>query len=195
MAAGGVGSVRVVIEWRYIERTRGEFDWTYLDMLASRAKRFGVRLLPTIEPPGPPGTSDPPTDRSSRKAFARFLGKAAARYGHNGSFWRGGSDRYAIRSWQVMNEVNATNYWGGPPKARGYARILKPASKAIRRNDRRAKVMLAGMFFTPRRRGGDRQLGLPPAALQTEDEGHVRHGRDPPLLDRRWAGSGTASSA
>ena len=149
MAAGGVGSLRVVIEWRYIERTRGEFNWAYLDMLASRAKQFGVRLLPTIEPPGPPGTSDPPTDRSSRKAFARFLGKAVARYGHKGSFWRGGSDRYAVRSWQVMNEVNATNYWHGPPRPRGYARILKPASKAIRKNDRRAKVMLAGMFFTP----------------------------------------------
>ena len=84
MADGGVGSVRVVIEWRYVEHTRGEFDWTYLDMLASRAKQFGVRLLPVIVTPGPPGTSSPPTDRVSRKLFARFLGKAAARYGHRG---------------------------------------------------------------------------------------------------------------
>ena len=90
MAGGGVGSVRIVIEWRYVERTRGEFDWTYLDMLASRAKQFGVRLLPAIVAPGPPGTSSPPTDRVSRKTFARFLGKAAARYGHKGSFWSGG---------------------------------------------------------------------------------------------------------
>jgi polysaccharide biosynthesis protein PslG len=149
MAVGKVGSLRVVIEWRYVERTRGEFDWTYTDLLASRAKQFGVRLVPSFEPVGPPGTSDPPTDRESRRNFARFVGKAVARYGRNGRFWDGGSDRYAIRSWQVMNEVNGTVYWGGTPNPAAYARILKAASRAIRKQDRKAKVVLAGMFFTP----------------------------------------------
>ena len=108
-----------------------------------------MRLLPSIEPVGPPETSDPPTDRVSRKLFARFLGKAAARYGRKGKFWAGGSDRNAIRSWQVMNEVNGTAYWGGTPNAGAYAKILKAASKEIRKKDPKAKVMLAGMFFTP----------------------------------------------
>jgi polysaccharide biosynthesis protein PslG len=150
MAGAGVGSVRVVIEWRYVEHTRGNFNWTYLDLLASRAKQFGVRLLPAMVLPGPPGTKSPPTDRASRKGFARFLGKAAARYGKKGRFWAGGSDRYAIRSWQIMNEVNGTPYWDGDPDAGQYARILKAASRKIRKKDPRAKIMLSGMFFTPR---------------------------------------------
>ena len=150
MAGGGVGSVRIVIEWRYVEHTRGDFDWTYLDMLASRAKQFGVRLLPALVMPGPPGTSSPPTDRVSRKLFARFLGKAAARYGHKGKFWSGRAEPYAIRSWQIMNEVNGTVYWDGKPDAGEYAKIVKAASRKIRKKDPKAKVMLAGMFFAPR---------------------------------------------
>ena len=48
-----------------------------------------------------------------------------------------------------MNEVNGTTYWGGDPDAGEYAKILKAASRAIRKKDPRAKVMLAGMFFNP----------------------------------------------
>jgi polysaccharide biosynthesis protein PslG len=150
MAGGGVGSVRIVIEWRYVEHNRGEFDWTYLDMLAGRSKQFGVRLLPAIVMPGPPGTSSPPTDPVSRRLFARFLGKAAARYGNKGKFWSGRAEPYAIRSWQIMNEVNGTPYWDGDPDAGEYAKILKAASREIRKKDPRAKVMLAGMYFNPR---------------------------------------------
>jgi polysaccharide biosynthesis protein PslG len=150
MAAGNVGSLRVVIEWRFVEHTRGNFDWTYTDMLARRAKQFGVRLLPVFVAPGPPGTSSPPTNPVSRRLFARFLGKAAARYGHKGKFWSGRREPYAIRSWQIMNEVNGTPYWDGDPNAGEYAKILKPASRKIRKRDPRAKIMLSGMFFTPR---------------------------------------------
>ncbi len=183
MAGGGVGSVRIVIEWRYVEHNRGEFDWTYLDLLASRAKQFGVRLLPAVVMPGPPGTSSPPTDRVSRKLFARFLGKAAARYGHKGDFWSGRAEPYAIRSWQIMNEVNGTPYWDGDPDAGEYAKILKAASRKIRKKDPRAKVMLAGMYFNAARSGGDRELELPSAALPGGDQALFRHRRDPPLLE------------
>ena len=82
-----------------------------------------------------------------------------------------------------MNEVNGTPYWDGDPDAGAYAKILKPASRKIRKKDPRAKIMLAGMFFAPRA----------PEAIDSWDylrqlynegtKGILRHRRDPSLLD------------
>ncbi len=152
-------------------------------MLASRAKRFGVRLLPVIEAPGPPGTSAPPTDRCRARLFARFLGKAAARYGHRGSFLEGpaGPVRdpfvadhergqwHHLLGWTTRKRA-ATRRSSSPRRRRSGRTIRGPRSCSRGCSSRRGA-------------GGDRQLGLPPAALQREDEELLRHRRDPSLLD------------
>ena len=69
------------------------------------------------------------------------------RYGPGGSFWRENPDlpRLTIRDWQVWNEPNLKASWADRTWAPGYVSLLRRASAAIRRKDRRARVVLAGL--------------------------------------------------
>lgn len=69
------------------------------------------------------------------------------RYGVGGSLWREhpGLPAKPVIHWQVLNEVNGPDQWGGPPSAAGYANFLKLTAWAIRGTDPNAKVVLAGL--------------------------------------------------
>jgi hypothetical protein len=150
MAQGDVGSVRVVVGFQ--RSASGNYSWGSLDGLIGGAAANGVRVIPAVVSARSQGTGRPPTSRKARRAYARFVGAMAERYGRGGDFWTG-SDRFAVRSWQIMNEQNGPAYWGAKPNARDYAKLLKAASKSISRADRRAEIVLGGMFATPSGRG------------------------------------------
>ena len=50
-----------------------------------------------------------------------------------------------IRSWQIWNEPNLSQYWRPRPNVREYVRMLRAAYQAIKRVDRRAEVVSAGL--------------------------------------------------
>jgi hypothetical protein len=87
-----------------------------------------------------------------------FLSAAAERYGRGGRFWNVYDDYGAkplpITDWQIWNEQNSKQFWKGNPNARKYARLLKISSKAIRGKDRKADIVMGGMF-------GDAKVPLP----------------------------------
>ena len=72
---------------------------------------------------------------------------AVNRYGRRGKVWRQHPDlpQAPIRAWQVWNEPNFPSWWHGHPNARQYTRFLARTRHAIKRGDRRAKVVLAGL--------------------------------------------------
>ncbi len=160
MAEGDVGTVRVIVGFQ----RSAPYSWGSLDGLIDGAAANGIRVIPAVVSAGQAanrvrvipsvasakqrGTAKPPTSKKARKAYARFVGAMADRYGRNGDFWSG-SDRFAIHSWQIMNEQNGPAYWGARPNPRKYAKLLKAASKSINRADRRAEIVLGGMFSTP----------------------------------------------
>jgi polysaccharide biosynthesis protein PslG len=69
------------------------------------------------------------------------------RYGPRGSLWaqHPGVRKLPIRSWQIWNEPLLPVYWGGRPSARAYVGMLKVVGKAIKRADRRAEIVTAGL--------------------------------------------------
>jgi hypothetical protein len=80
-----------------------------------------------------------------------FVESAAKRYGHGGFYWRSFTDAYGskpqpITEWQVWNEQNAEQFWYPKPNARVYGKLLKATASALDRGDRRARVVLGGMF-------------------------------------------------
>ncbi len=137
MGRGNVGTLRVRVDWASIEPTRGDRNWGRLDRIVDRAAASGLRVLPSLDGPAPSGLATPPTDRVSRRAFARFAGALAGRYGGR------------IRAYQIYNEQNGPTYWGARPNPRAYGKLLKAAAKKITRRDRRAEIVLGGMFGTP----------------------------------------------
>lgn len=163
MRAGGLGTVRVVLQWSAIETTKGAYNWQSSDQVLSQLALAGLRPLVTVY--GTPSAyasepSDAPTnDEQTFDAWADFLAAAAVRYGSNGDFWSvftdGNPDVEAqpIREWEIWNEPNSSTFWSPTPDPAAYADLIKRSAKIIGEADPDAEVMSAGMFATPQSDG------------------------------------------
>ena len=133
----GADLVRVTLEWRTIEATRGTYDWERADALLQALRQAG--LTPLVSIWGTPGWANggraanvPP---SSAATFATFARAAAERFP-----W--------VRRWIVWNEPNQRR-WLSPPSPIVYVtRLLNPAATAIKAVIPRASI--AGGATAPR---------------------------------------------
>ncbi|HEX2388021.1 MAG TPA: glycosyl hydrolase [Solirubrobacterales bacterium] len=163
MRAGGVGTVRAVLQWSAIESTKGTYDWRSSDQILSQLALAGLEPLVTVygTPAAyAPSTTDAPTnDEKTFDAWADFLAAAAARYGADGDFWTSFADSNPdttpepIREWEIWNEPNSSTFWSPTPDPDAYAELLKRSAKVLGKADPDAKVMSAGMFATPQSEG------------------------------------------
>ena len=168
IVGAGNESVRFVIYWSYSQPyrrfedvpadRRAEFrdeggiptSWADSDKVVRAAARRRLKILPVVtEAPAwaakrPGLVASPP---SNVRAYVAYLEAVMDRYGPGGSFWREnpGLPRVTIRDWQVWNEPNLRTSWVDRTWAPGYVSLLRPASAAIRRKDKRARVVLAGL--------------------------------------------------
>lgn len=151
-----VHGYRLILNWGAVERTRGQYQWSYYDQLFLRAARANVRVLPILlasprwvcnpscqrhKPQWPPQT------RAERISFNRFAREAAERYGPNGYFWLGKDISEVDRpKWfQIWNEPNIASYWNDEPDAGEYARLVKNAGVSVKNGDRDARVLAGGL--------------------------------------------------
>ena len=157
IAAGGVGNVRVPLNWARVQPGAGAApDWSSFDALIESAVRYRVSVLPVVwgTPPWVAGKeADLPV--TNLAAWRQFLSEVVARYGPNGSFWAehgaGSKDplpSQPIRLWQIWNEPNFF-YFSSPVSPSAYAKLVVVSHAAIGSVDPGAKVLLAGMFATP----------------------------------------------
>jgi hypothetical protein len=156
----GVGYVRVTFRWRELQfarpksRDRHEvdlnIDFTETDRMVLAAGRAGLRVLPVInETPtwaatNPFNAAEPPGDP---RDYGTFLGALVRRYGPRGYFWTLYPEMRPrpIRAWQIWNEPNLTGFWDADPWAPPYVRLLREAHRALKRADRGARVIAAGL--------------------------------------------------
>lgn len=153
----GARSLRQWINWTEIEKKRGTFDFRLYDAFMADAARAKLRVVPILF--GMPKfhaakakkgakvtavTTFPPKTNAS---FARYVTAVVKRYGRNGTFWKAnrGLTAVPIESYQVWNEPNLPQYWGGKPDARAYVRLLKTGARAIRKADPQAEVLAGGL--------------------------------------------------
>jgi len=170
MVGAGVETVRAAFYWSSAQahRTTGDVpqnslaDGTYepdghgiptaygdMDKIVEANARHGLTLLPVVL--GAPNWAavDPQNSISRPKDahdYANFLTDLVTRYGPSGTFWARHHDvpKRPIRQWQVWNEPNIGFFWHAPHMA-GYATLLHAAHDAIKRADRGASVILAGL--------------------------------------------------
>jgi polysaccharide biosynthesis protein PslG len=152
--SAGVQRLRVTFSWRSIEVRPGVNDFGSYDRYVLDAARHGITFLPIL--------FDPPDFRSSRPArgakrgtypprrTAAMGGWAAElvdRYGRGGSLWREHPEvrPRPITSWQVWNEPNLPVYWPSGPNARRYVNLLRAVGSAIKKRDRKAEIVTAGL--------------------------------------------------
>jgi polysaccharide biosynthesis protein PslG len=150
----GVGLLRQGFDWAEIEKSPGQYDFSFYDEYVAAAARHGIEILPILfHPPAfdssapssgaRPGTY-PPRQPGELGAFGVAL---ARRYGPNGSLWqeRPNAPRLPIHSYQIWNEPNLKAYWPTGPNPRRYAKLLRVASKAIKAVDPRANIVTGGI--------------------------------------------------
>jgi hypothetical protein len=147
----GIGLIRQTFDWSTIERSPGRYDFSYHDEFVASAAARGITVLPILfRAPAfrarthRAGWACPPRRNAAFAAFARAL---VRRYGRRGTLWRQrpGLRKLPIRSWQVWNEPNLPQYWCGRPKAKRYVAMLRVVGRAIKRADRKADVVTAGL--------------------------------------------------
>jgi Glycosyl hydrolase catalytic core len=153
MAQSGAESLRLPIYWRNAEPARGVFLWGATDAIVGLAARHGLDVLPQVG--SSPQWASARPDRgdyynwgpADPRSYTDFLVALIGRYGPRGSFWAAnpGLPRRPIRAWQIWNEPGFRYFFADPNYRRSYPRLLIAAYNAIKRADRGAKVVTAGL--------------------------------------------------
>jgi hypothetical protein len=163
MGQGGVDAIRLMAHWGTVEPTPGERNWGTLDALVRETTARGIQPLFVLY--GPPewaahrdGNSCAgeecaifaPRSNETQTAYANFARDLVQRYGPGGDFWTpaacGCTVAQPIRMWQLWNEQNSPKYYAPKVNAKEYAKLVAKSSKAIKSVDRKAEVMLGGMW-------------------------------------------------
>ncbi|KQY03338.1 hypothetical protein ASD37_28070 [Mycobacterium sp. Root135] len=140
MQALGVDNIRVYVPWKYVETTKGEYDWRAMDVIMSLAAERDMGVLAEmnttpawVDPDDQykPGAAHP--DPEDFKAFASAV---ATRYGST------------VSAYEIWNEPNYVGFYD-PIDPAAYAELLKAAYPALKDIDPTATVVAAGLGHTP----------------------------------------------
>lgn len=138
MSEIGVKWTRLGASWPSIEQERGKYSWQKTDAAFEAMTQAAIipfvtlgggnslyTVISTYEDPklaeiygyrpGPPTQSD-----SALAAWLRFVETAVDRY------------KDKITYWEIWNEPNHRNYWGAPPDAKEYGRLVNETAKLIK---------------------------------------------------------------
>ena len=159
MGAGRVGTMRINFVWSAVQPSEGApFDWSHYDAIFGAAAQQGIRVLATVySSPAwvAPRANFPPTGKF-RGPFQAFVQAAAERYGSNGTFWSQNPTipKLPVIDWQLWNEMNSPSFWFRKPNAKQYVSLLRVFHDGIKSGDPSARIVLGGLFRTPRIRNG-----------------------------------------
>jgi hypothetical protein len=152
--SAGVQLIRTGFFWNQMEVAPGSFAFGPTDQYVLDAARRGITFLPilfrapdfysTKPAVGATRFAYPPRDNADMARWAMLL---VDRYGPNGSLWQENPSvpKRAIRSWQIWNEPNLSQYWQPRPNARQYLSMLRTVGAAIKSRDPQAEIVTAGM--------------------------------------------------
>ena len=155
LGEGGVGTLRINLAWGSVQSgPNAAYDWSHYDTVVRGAAQNDMRVLATVysTPSWAAPTAEIPPLGDSLAGFERFARAAAERYGTDGTFWKQNPNvpKLPITEWQVWNEPNSPLFWKPSPDAAQYLRLLRAFNSAVKGSDPRARILLGGLFPTPR---------------------------------------------
>ncbi len=161
MGAGRVGTLRINFVWGAVQPAQGApLDFSHYDAIIGEAATQGIRVLPTVysSPSWAAQKTNYPPSPQHKGEWQTFLQAASARYGANGTFWSENPaiPKLPVIDWQFWNEANSPSFWFGKPNPKQYVNYLRVFHRGIKAGDPSAKIVLAGLFRTPRVRHGIR---------------------------------------
>ena len=108
------------------------YTWTRVDQQFAAAKSAG--LIPHVLFDNPRNSGGTAFVTPTTAVMTPLITAAVARY----------KDRCS--TWEILNEVNHSGFWGGAPSAAAYKTILQAAYTAIHAAQKRATVVTAGLM-------------------------------------------------
>jgi polysaccharide biosynthesis protein PslG len=161
MGTGMVGTLRINFVWSAVQPEQSSaLNWSHYDAIIGAAAQQGIRVLPTVysTPHWAAARDNFPPAKAHQGEFQTFVRDAAARYGSNGSFWTSNPSipKLPVTDWQLWNEMNSPSFWFHKPSPKQYVGLLKVFHAGIKAGDPSAKIVLGGLFRTPRIRNGIR---------------------------------------
>lgn len=138
-AAAGARWVRTDVWWDHVQPyPQRSMDWSILDRVTAAARRHGICLLGVLQGlPDWVAHSGSVAAPANRAAYARFVGAAARHFAGR------------ILAWEIWNEPNLSDPWGGPSDAAAYTRLLAAAYRAIHNAAPDAVVVSGGLSPAP----------------------------------------------
>lgn len=147
----GATIVRIDLNWPWIEKQPGRYDWTLYDTFAAELKKLRLRPLFILNRPNPLyGTpydtvvdgkrdrgAEPPSTTSQIAAFARWAAAAAERYQHLNPIW------------EIWNEPDEDGFWPPKPDPQKYVALAREACVAIKQRVPNAFVTGPGAAQMP----------------------------------------------
>jgi O-antigen ligase len=131
IAGAGFDRVRQTFPWAAIEPEPGTFDWAAWDRVVAEAESRDLELVAVLD--GAPAWAGAPPPA---EGFAHFAQTLAARY----------ADR--IDAYQIWNNPNLADGWGGYADPAAYAQLLQRAAEGIRAADPEARILLGSLAPT-----------------------------------------------
>lgn len=155
MGAGQLGTLRINVVWGAVQPSESSpYDWTHYDDVIGRAALNGIQVLPTIysSPTWAASEVNHPPAKPHLDEFQTFVTAAVARYGPGGTFWATHPTIPAapVVWWQLWNEPSFPTYWYRKPSPKQYVGLLRVFHHAVKTASPSAKIVLAGLFPTPR---------------------------------------------
>jgi hypothetical protein len=155
MGRGKVGTLRINLAWGSVQSgPDAGYDWSHYDDVVGQAAKNGIRILATVY--SSPAWAEPspeyPPLGGRLPEFEDFARAAVRRYGSNGSYWKEnpGTPKLPTVDWQLWNEPNSPLFWKPAPDPSDYLTLLRGFDSAVRAADPNARIMLGGLFPTPR---------------------------------------------
>lgn len=128
----GFKFIRTDFKWDFIERSKGQYDFSQYDQLVNGLKSRGMRALFILDYNNPVyGVSwnSGVTSSANITAFANFAKAATAHYKGQGVVW------------ELWNEPNGNGFWSPSPNTSEYVNFAKGVIPAMRAGDPDAAIL------------------------------------------------------
>jgi hypothetical protein len=127
----GVQFVRFDFDWKDIEASDNNFDFSKYENIISKLKSSNIKVLGILDYGN--NWSNPTTGNADEiNRFADFVLNTVKHF------------KTDVKHWQIWNEPNNENFWPSP-NAANYTKLLKPAYAAAKQGNPEAVVILGGL--------------------------------------------------
>src|SRR5262245_28659590 len=131
----GFTLAKMILGWASLEPAPGSYQWEHTDQndfdnVLRAARAGGLRLVIRVD--GVPSWAGGSPATADLAAVERFYA-ALARHGAG-----------TVAAYEILNEPNLPQEWGGPPSPAGYTAFLAAAHRGIKAGDPAALVLGGG---------------------------------------------------